>query len=296
MSELNQTATEGIAINSAAAEHAHFDSSSLSKIMELAASRNAVVSLDGTTKLLAPQDYRLHDLTAEIEVLRPNPSRKKGVAQLNDLASFLTYVKQQGNPAITRIYADVDRRSITAVFNDHANVNESDKAGWRDHGALFRAEISPEFTKWMENDGKSMDQETFAVFIEDNIADIADAGGETLLTVASTLQAKNEVQFASSHRLDNGQVQLAYTENITATAGGNGSVQIPREFAIGARLFKGGAGYKIHARLKFRLIGGGKVKFWYELDRPHIALEDAFNGYVQQIRADGTYTVLNGKV
>jgi uncharacterized protein YfdQ (DUF2303 family) len=276
------------------AEHTHFDSSTLTKLMQLTTAANAIVSASGITQLLVPDNYKAVDLTALIEANKQAPTRKSGTVRLTDLDSFLTYVSQQGNPAITRIFADIDARTLTAIFNDHGNVDAGDATGWRDHRAVYTAELSKEFATWLKFDGEKMEQEPFAVFIEDNIADISQPTGETLLIVASTLQAKNEVNFSSSHRLDNGQVQLCYTENLNASAGVNGSVEIPRTFEIGARVFKGGAGYKVRARLKYRLVGGGKVKFWYELDRPDVSLEHAFKEYVNQVRSS-PFTVLHGK-
>ena len=41
-------------------------------------------------------------------------------------------------------------------------------------------------------------------------------------------------------------------------------------------------------------INGGKVKFWYELDRPQNAIEDAFKAYVEQVR-QSNFTLLIGK-
>ncbi len=137
-----------------------------------------------------------------------------------------------------------------------------------------------------------MEQEDFAIFLEDNNADIQSPGGEILLSVALTLQAKTEVNFSSSKRLDNGQVQFTYSENIDARAG-IGALEIPREFTLGMRIFKNGEGYALKARLKYRL-HSGKVKFWYELDREENVIEDAFSGYVNRL-ADCGYTVLLGK-
>jgi uncharacterized protein YfdQ (DUF2303 family) len=273
--------------------HLHVDGNILSTLLAQATAANAVVRAGNVTQLLAPPEYKAHDMTAAIEAAGPAPSRKKGTVHLGDLDSFLTYVAQQGSPATTRIFADVDSRTLTAIFNDHGNVDTSDGAGWRDHRAVFTAALSREFEKWLSNDGKPMDQEPFAIFLEDNIADVVEPSGDKLLTVALTLQAKNEVNFSSSRRLDNGEVQLQYTENLTTSAGGSAAMEVPRTFAIGARLFKGGEGYRINARLKLR-VGGGKVKFWYELDRPENAIEDAFKAYVEQARA-GKFTLLIGK-
>ncbi|SDH41853.1 MULTISPECIES: DUF2303 family protein [unclassified Duganella] len=287
-------ATEGTAVTTIPAEHAHFDASTLSKMLAMAAASNAVIAVDGITHLLVPDGYKNVDLTAAIDAARLSPARKKGTVYLSDQDSFLTYVKEQGSPATTRIFADVDTRTLTAIFNDHGNVGAGDGAGWRDHRAVFTAALSKEYETWAANDGKAMDQEAFAIHLEDNIADVVEPSGDKLLLVALSLQAKNEVNFNSARRLDNGQVQLEYTENLTTSAGGAAAMEVPRTFAIGARLFKGGEGYRINARLKLR-VGGGKVKFWYELDRPHLALEEAFKGYVQQVRGAGSYTVLHGK-
>ncbi|NYE62218.1 uncharacterized protein YfdQ (DUF2303 family) [Duganella sp. 1224] len=292
-----QTATAELASTAAAplvGEHLHITDTALDKLARMANAAKATVEVGGITQLLVPADYKVVDLTAVIEAARPAPTRKSGTVRLTDLDSFLTYVTQQGNPAITRIFADMDARTLTAIFNDHGNVDAGDATGWRDHRAVYTAELSKEFATWLKYDGEKMGQEPFAVFIEDNIADITQPTGETLLLVASTLQAKNEVNFSSSHRLDNGQVQLCYTENLNASAGVNGSLEIPRTFEIGARVFKGGAGYKVRARLKYRLVGGGKVSFWYELDRPDVSLEHAFKEYVDQVR-NSQFTVLHGK-
>ena len=71
------------------------------------------------------------------------------------------------------------------------------------------------------------------------------------------------------------------------------NITIPKEFELGLRLFKNGDGYKLKARLKYRLVQGG-IKFWYELDRPERAIEDAFNGYIDKVKAESGYTVLVG--
>lgn len=287
--------TVGAALVAASQEHLHLGGDVLTKLLAQAAAANAVVTVGGVTQLLAPPEFRTTDLTAAIEAAKLNPTRKTGTVKLGDLDSFLTYVKQQGNPATTRIFADVETRTLTAIFNDHAGIDNGDTAGWRDHRAVFTAELTKEAATWLNNDGKQMEQEPFAIFLEDNIADVVEPSGDKLLTVALTLQAKTEVNFNSSRRLDNGQVQLEYTENLSVSAGGASAMEVPRTFAIGARLFKGDqGGYKIFARLKLR-VGNGKVKFWYELDRPHNAIEEAFKAYVDQARS-GQFTLLIGKV
>lgn len=272
-------------------EHLHVSESVFEKIAGMTKAATAIQQQDRSFQLLVPADFSHKDVTDLVEKANPNPNRKRGTVALSDIDSFNQYVSDHGNETSTYVYADPDARSLTAVFNDHSFPADP-LAGWRDFRATYTAELSREFSTWLKNNKQAKEQEDFAIFLEDNIADVVEPSGDVLLAVALTLQAKTEVNFNTSKRLDNGQVQITYTENIDARAGA-GSIEIPREFAIGCRLFKNGDGYKIRARLKYRL-GGGKVKFWYELDRPENVIEAAFEAYVNKARETGI-TVLIGK-
>lgn len=274
-----------------AQEHMHIDDSAIKRIGALTAAAAAIHQRDEAFYLVTPGDYAHKNITSEIEAARMTPTRKRGTVRLGEIKSFNDYITDQAALTGAYIYADPEARTLTAVLNDHDQGD--DVAGWRDFRAVYTAELSREFDRWMKFNGQAMEQEAFAVFLEDNIADIVEPSGETLMAVALTLQAKTEVNFNSHRRLDNGQIQLAYAEAITATAGGAGNIEIPREFAIGVRLFKNGDGYKVKARLKYRL-GAGKVKFWYELDRPENVIEEAFNAYIATARETG-FTLLIGK-
>lgn len=271
----------------------NIDAAFIEKISALTTAATEVKQEGDSFHLLIPAGFTHKNLTTEIEKARLFPNRKAGTITLSDIESFNTYVTEQAAEGCSYIYADPESRTLTAVLNDHDNDSGMElQPGWRDFRAVYTAELSREFSSWLANDRKPKDQEEFATFLEDNIADVVEPSGETLLAIALTLQAKTEVNFNSSRRLDNGQVQITYTENIDARAG-VGSIEIPREFAIGCRLFKNGDGYKVRARLKYRL-GGGKVKFWYELDRAQNIIEDAFKAYIAKAR-ETAVTVLIGK-
>ena len=196
----------------------------------------------------APAGYSQKNITDDVEKAQIAPNRKRGTVKLKDLDSLLAYCADQVASERAYIYADPDTRVISAIFNDQRDPHS---AGWRDHRAEFHAEFTPEFDRWMGRNGhvKAMSQAEFAEFIEDNLADITEPAAQQLLEVASTIQAKTDIQFSSAKRLDNGQVQLGYTETIDARAGANGALEIPREFALGLRIFKNGGGYKLIARL-----------------------------------------------
>lgn len=242
---------------------------------------------------IVPQGFKLEDISRAVEKMQPAPRRKSGTVVLKDLASLLEYCSAQEadedhDASKGFIYADPDTRKITAVFND-----QRDSEGWRDFRAEFKAEFTPEFAKWVGKNGQQFTQTEFAEFIEDNMADITAPEATALLEMATTIQATTGIDFSSAKRLQNGQVQLQYTETINATAGANGAMEIPKEFALGLRIFKNGEGYKLKARLKYRL-HSGSVKFWFELDRYERAVEDAFSGYIDTVREKAAYTVLLG--
>lgn len=245
---------------------------------------------------IVPQGFKLEDISKAVEKMQPTPRRKSGTVQLKNLVSLIAYCIDQklafGAPDEALpgyIYADPDSRKITAVFND----NRTDEPGWRDHRAEFKAEYTPEFSKWASKNGQPFTQTEFAEFIEDNMADITEPQAAALLEMATTIQAKTDINFSSAKRLQNGQVQLGYSEVINATAGASGAMEIPKEFALGLRIFKNGDGYRLVARLKYRL-HSGSVKFWFELDRYERAVELAFAGYVDILREKAPYQVLLG--
>lgn len=260
------------------------------ELTHLAAASVAPVVVGNYQHVALPEGYSVEDISAEIEKRQPSPYRKSGTVQLKDLDSLMAYMADQSAADQAYVFADPDGRKITAVFNDHRRLAG---AGWRDHRAEFKAEYTPEFSKWLGKDKQQFGQTEFAEFIEDNMADITEPAATSLLEMATTIQAKTDINFASAKRLQNGQVQLQYTEVIDARAGTNGAMEIPKEFALGLRIFKNGGGYKLKARLKYRL-HSGQVKFWYELDRPERSIEDAFAGYVAILREKSGYQVLLG--
>lgn len=260
-------------------------------IKELTAASLEIKEIGSSTFILAPKDYTLHNVTGVIEQSQVTPSRKSGTVHLADVASLMQYMGDQKCPHGGYVYADLGERTITAVFNDHKFESA---AGWRDHRAVFSAAYTPEFKRWLARDKQQFTQTEFAEFIEDNFPDIAGDQAQTLLTVATTLSSQTGINFSSSKRLQDGQNQLHYSEVIDTKAGADGAMTIPQKFSLGVRIFVSGGGYSLTARLKFRIASGG-VKFWYELERPERAVEDAFGGYVEALRETSGYTVLLGK-
>ncbi len=242
------------------------------------------------TNVVLPPEHSLVDITAALEKAQATPNRKQGIRTLGDIPSFIAYLTDQAAQSTAYVYADVEQRTLTCIFNDH----KDSAPGWRDQGAVFTALLTKEAQKWMGKSGSDMAQVAFAEFIEDNFADLAGDDATLLLTVATTIQAVGSINFSSHRRLENGTGQLTFNEMVDATAGPNADLKIPKTFKLGLRLFKNGDGFALVARLKYKL-AGGKVTFNFELDRPEQAIEQAFKEYVALV-ANATVEDPKGKV
>ena len=251
------------------------DHSTVLKTMsQLMAANAAPVQASGHTYALVPEHFKYVPLDDNIEKMQAEPRRARGKIAMHDLGSFIAFTVRFARPGSTAVYVDRDAYRFTAIINDHS----PDRPGWRDHGACYEAKMTPEFKRWRDQSGKPMNQVEFAEFIEDNIKDLA-VNDQALLDVATTLSANTATEWSSARRLDNGQVQLVYKESIEARAGASGSIDIPRVFQLGLRIFENGTAYAIRARFKYRL-AQGNVKMWFELDRVDDCIKDAFKDYV----------------
>ena len=246
---------------------------------------NFTEQLDATTDVyhVVPTGYELKST----EALAYRPSRPRGNTELLDEESFISFVTRTGR---ANIYFTAAPPRFVAVFNDHDTTVEDDgpyvAPGWRDHTATYACPLSPEWKDWTANSGRQMSQEDFARFIEDNLPDIVSPPAADMLEISRSLEAKKKVNFASGIRLSNGANELAYEETIQGTAA-KGKLTVPETFALGIPVFEGGVGYKVEARLRYRISDGGRLTMSFELVRPHKILEDAVANTVKRI-AEGT--------
>jgi uncharacterized protein YfdQ (DUF2303 family) len=228
--------------------------------------------------VLVPDGYSLKDL----ESLRPGPRRIRETIDLHNLTSFTDYVnKWKDDDSV--IFANTGERSLRAVLDYHNPVG----ASWGSHRANYVAKMSREAVAWMASNSSPQNQQQFAEFIEDRIGDVVKPEGADLLERVLKLQIITKATFRSALRLQTGQVQLAYSEEDE-----NGTVELPEKIEI-IPLFHNGQGYKLDARLRYRLTEG-KVHFTYKLLEIDRAIEQAFDEVVERVRAVTSLSVLMG--
>lgn len=241
-----------------------------------------IIGDDGTPYTTVPEGYRIESLEAMLSM----PVRKRGKITLNDSKSFIAYFKKHS--LISSIYGQINPPCFIAVIDDHGKSD----AGWREHFAEYKCPLSEEWETWVRNNTRQMTQAEFAKFIEDNLPDVVTPPGADMLEISRSLEAKKKVNFASGIRLQNGQNELIYEEQIQGTAA-KGKLQIPEIFSLGIPVLDGGPRYKVDARLRYR-INEGRLSFWYDLVRHHKVLENAVMDVWKEISEQTAQEIFNG--
>lgn len=238
----------------------------------------------GIAGIMVPDGYSFRDITDQVDRRRATPWRATGTIQLGDLDSFIAWVERTSDDypqATIRLTDDSEKPgdalgTVRAVFNDY---NPGEGPGWGDFVAAWTMALSPSFKAWRAQNATPMKQAAFAGFIEHNIADVPGEEGGKLLAVALSMQAKNTVHAKSAIRLDNGEIQFLYSENVDAKAGPDGKLAIPGTFKVQAQVLKGGAGYSLTAKLRYRIGGEGGLMLWYEFER----LENLYEAVMKEV-------------
>lgn len=221
----------------------------------------------GTVVSLEKEEYAAH------------PKRKRATVRLVETASFIDYVAAHQSASETHVFGIASEQGgeFYAVIDYHGRGADAD-ANWGEHVAKLVLSTTPEWQRWLGSNQKLMSQEAFAEFLEDNLTDIVRPDAASLIDLAQLLTGKKTAHFKSGRNLHNGAIALEYTETIETTGGRvNADMQLPSEFFIGLCPFVGAAGVEIRARLRFRILDGGKLYFTYILDRPFKVIETAFN-------------------
>lgn len=257
----------------------------IKEILDAGAAIAEVTDVNGVPYLVVPGNYTLHDLEKTLE----NPTRKRGCLQFDDAESFVLYVNDhKGREGVTRIFQRDG--SFTCVFDHHGE----DFAGWGGHKATYAPVKTEEWKRWVGKNKLKMSQSDFAEFLEENQQQIVTPAGAEVLEVATRLEAVKSVNFLSGVRLDNGNQAFRYEETTEARAGTKGELQVPSQFQIGLALFEGGDGYRVTARLRYR-IEEKQLKLWYELVNPHLIVKDAILAIGLAIESATKIKPLNGQ-
>lgn len=241
--------------------------------------------------LVVPVSYKLENL----ERLMNRPARTKLHLKLDELPSFIAYVKEFKTEA-TKIFVKSCPTGVS--FEAVIDFDEPGEADWREHRVSYAAIPTPEWTRWIANSTTPMTQLEFAEFLEANQMQVVDPPGADLLEMVQTLEGKNNAKFRQVKRLSNGKQSLEYVEDIElkgSMGSQTGQIEMPAMLRLGLSPFRGGSNYAVAARLRYR-IADQTISFRYELVDPHIIIRDAVQEMMAAVSKECEIEPLQGSV
>lgn len=235
--------------------------------------KNQVIetNYNGIPVFVVPNEMKVETLSQLVDQQLERPYRLNQTVKLITADSFVDYYNRFATESST-IFVDDESSTFVAILDYHDTPKEP---AWKGHKATYQCPKTKEWNNWLASNNQKMEQEEFALFIEDNMREIIEPDGAAMLEIASSLKATNSVDFKSAIRLDNGQVQFTYSETVNGQAGVTGQLNIPEKIKLIMSPFLQGAAYEIEARFRYRITPKG-LMMWYTLIRPHIFVEDAF--------------------
>lgn len=246
---------------------------------EYGAKQSEKLMIDDIPVHIVPEGMKAIDLNSIVEKTRTAPRRLEQKFTAHSPKAFIDYFNRYAIDKSSAIFIDRINNVFVGVIDYHCSATDPKFAV---HRVSYTAPKTDEATKWLDNNNKKMSQEDFALFIEDSQREILEPNPAEMLEIAASLKANNNVDFKSAVRLDNGQVQFNYTENINGQAGVNGQLAIPEKIKIALQPFKGGAPYEVEARFRYRITQQGLV-MWYTLISPSLVINDAINDIAKQV-------------
>lgn len=267
-------------------------------VLDAAHVNHEPVDPDATRLLLVRETRDGGASTVRVLDLEPwatHPERRTGAVEFDEPASFVLYVNEFKSADETRFYASLAEPRALAVLNDDRPGEVDPPTGaWRDHVAALRLVRTPEWDRWLTNDGEMMTQVEFAEFLEINMRDVIEPDAATLIEIARAFTVSSDVQFRSAQNLATGETQFAYDEQHQASAGGTKKVEVPKEFTLDIAPFQGTPKIHVTARLRYRLRGGA-LSLGYMLDNPNDIEGAGFRSIVESVGDEIGLPVLYGR-
>src|SRR3990167_8882746 len=218
------------------------------------------------------------------------PQRHAYRPTLQTEKSFINYVNRFKLGGTT-IYASTDHRFV-AIMDHPAAANS--KIEYGDHQALYAPAKSREWKRWSDFSGRYQTQVNFAEFIEENALDVIDPSPARMIEVAQSLEITKNAKVTSSQRLDNGEVQFSYVEDVTSTAGKRTTAEVPRKFMLNIPVFDGDMPVPVECLFKHRAGEGGAVGLRADIHRADFILKANWDAMVARVAEETSSSVHSG--
>lgn len=230
-------------------------------IKATALERPTLTATDGREYALVAKEFDLKDITDPHRL----PPRPKSHVKVDDRASLVAYSKLHLSPA-SLILADYESGSIRTVLDWHPHNQSATAytAGARDHSVTLTLLPSEEFTRWNAMEGKMHAQTDFALFLEENAADIWAPEPGIMLELARDLEAVSSQAFKARTRLENGDISFTFETESKIVS----KVAAPTEFTLSIPLYNGEDPEPLVAKFRWRPTAEGlKLGFvWHRVE------------------------------
>lgn len=243
------------------------------------------------------------------------PRFRRGKSTVTDLDSFIAMTNRFKDEQ-SAVFANDERASpsLLAVFDYHgANIPTEEGIATcsprhMKHRTFFAIPTSDEWKAWNKSNGKvnAMDVGEFAMFLEDRIGDVAAPGELPLSPAAKTyidriggpdriaspsdlillskgLSINENSAITDFRKLESGEGNISFSTEHTDSDGR--PLSIPTSFQIAIPVFHNGPLYAMVVRLRYRVLQGS-LTLWYELWRPDLSFDDAFDDSVMTVKEE----------
>nr|WP_246340055.1 DUF2303 family protein [Ancylobacter tetraedralis] len=233
----------------------------------------------GIPALWDADKQQLVSVHSEIERYRLKPKASTGTAKVETLGSFIELTNRHKSEASAIFAATAwPNPKLTAVIDYHGTDRAPD---FLKHRVEYGFPLTDEFKAWVGKNGKPMEQQDFAEFLEEHAAELATpfdaerteyeplfkerfALPNELVELSRHLEVFVGAKVKQSTRLQSGERQIVFeTEHMN---GKGEPIDIPGIFMIQLPPFVDGDVVRIPARIRYRA-GQGSVTWFYQLYR-----------------------------
>lgn len=237
-----------------------------------------------------PLGRTLKSLKPFLDEYLERPERRAGIAQLQDLDSFIAWVNRHKDEAsVLRCHMARQAPALHAVIDYHeagpgALKGVDGKARWMKFGAHYTMPLDPRWKDWTEISGKPMGQVAFAAFLEDHILDLvgpstsSDGAGNVssnlpaeaarflalnggkcaepadVVQLSKGLEVYADTKVSERANLQSGETSFTFEEK---HRGAPEAVVVPKLFLVALPVFSlSDTLYRVPVRLRYRLHEG----------------------------------------
>lgn len=211
------------------------------------------------------------------------PIRKQGQVVMHDSNSLIEYTSTHETEG-TAVYIDADFKEGRIEVISVINGDTAAAPGWNDHRAYFRPKRTPNGERWMNNNGRRVNQAEFAAFLTNCARDIVSKNPSNedakypsaaeVLDFALNLEYTEKTTFKQGYREQDGRINFTFQSEDAGKTETN--LKAFERFGIALTPYQGGESYFVEALLKFRIDkNSGALMLWYELQQLEKVVEQA---------------------